>query len=420
MKILIYGLNFAPEPTGIGKYTGEFANWLAEHGHVVEVLCGQPHYPQWQLQPGFSNNYRVERPRPNLTIRRIPHYIPGVAELSARARIRLETTFNLGALRWWLPVLFARPRFDLVVTICPPTQTVGLPWIYSKLRGVPWLLWIQDFQLDAAIKLGMLRGSRLARALYGLERFFITRASYVASISGPMCRLAIAKGAAPAQVIELPNWSNIELIDPKRRDLDYRNEMGLSEQDFVVVYSGAMGEKQGLGLILESAEALKSTRQIRFIIAGDGPARAGLEADAAQRGLDNVKFIGVQPLAAFLSLLAISDVQLVIQKEAAADLVMPSKLTNILAAGRVCIATAPPGSAIADVLERAQAGIVVMPDQAEGLTSAIRQLLDQPSLRESMGRNARKYAEAFLDRDAILRRLIERLESEFSAIRTNK
>ena len=56
LKILIYGINFAPELTGVGKYTGEMAAWLAAAGHEVRVITAPPYYPDWNVGDGHRGD----------------------------------------------------------------------------------------------------------------------------------------------------------------------------------------------------------------------------------------------------------------------------------------------------------------------------------------------------------------------------
>ncbi len=95
---------------------------------------------------------------------------------------------------------------------------------------------------------------------------------------------------------------------------------------------------------------------------------------------------------------------MVVQRREAADLVMPSKLTNILAAGRPSVATADPGTEIYKVLNGHQCGITVPPDSVTDLATGIVELADNTEMREQLGQNARRYAERYLDKDAILSR----------------
>src|ERR1700748_3977812 len=63
MKIILLSMNFAPELTGIGKYSGEMADELVRRGHEVTVVCAPPYYPKWDLSAGYSNQaYTREQP----------------------------------------------------------------------------------------------------------------------------------------------------------------------------------------------------------------------------------------------------------------------------------------------------------------------------------------------------------------------
>lgn len=61
MRILVYGINYSPELTGIGKYTGEMVEWMAGQGHEVRVVTAPPYYPQWQVGEHYSSGAIVEK-----------------------------------------------------------------------------------------------------------------------------------------------------------------------------------------------------------------------------------------------------------------------------------------------------------------------------------------------------------------------
>jgi colanic acid biosynthesis glycosyl transferase WcaI len=165
-----------------------------------------------------------------------------------------------------------------------------------------------------------------------------------------------------------------------------------------------MGEKQGLDLVLDVADRLRERAEIQFAMVGEGAARDRLERMARQRRLDNVHFFPLQPLERLPLMLAAGDIHLVVQRREAADLVMPSKLTNILAARRPSVATADPGTEIYKVLNEHQCGITTTPDSATELAAGIVELADDAEMREQLGQNARRYAERYLDKDEILSR----------------
>src|SRR5699024_2439849 len=250
MKVVVYGLNYAPEPTGTGRYTGEMSAWLVSRGHGVSVICGMPHYPQWRLDPSYMHGRCCVEDLSGARAQRASRYVPAGDRLRARARIRLETTFTLSAMRYWVPRFFCRNKPDLVIAVTPPMQAGLWPLLYSWIRRVPWVLHVQDLQVDAAVRLGMLKAGLFGRLLYAVEGFLLRHATRVSTITEPM-RSRIADKGVPAERTWLcPNWSDIAAIRPGARVNAFRYELGLSEEALVVLYAGNMGEKQGLEVVL--------------------------------------------------------------------------------------------------------------------------------------------------------------------------
>lgn len=411
MNILIYGLNYAPEPTGIGKYTGEMAEWLAAQGHEVEVICGLPHYPQWQVAADYEGFRFRSETRAGVRVHRARHYVPAADRLMARTRIFLETSFTWGAARFWLPRFFSRQKPDVVITVMPPMQIGVWPLLYNWVRGVPWVLHVQDLQLDAALRLGMLPGGALGRMLYRIEAFLLCHATRVSTITEAMRQRVIEKGVPPKHTWLFPNWADIEAVRPGPRENDFRKEFNIDPETVLVLYAGGMGEKQGLELVLEAARRCADEPRLQFLMAGAGGAQSRLERQAAAMGLQNLRFLPVQPVERLAEMLAAGDIHLVVQRQNAADLVMPSKLTNIFAAGRPCVATADPGTALHDAVAGANTGLTTTPGDSAALAEAILRLARDPERRESCGYNARAYAERILDKNHILARFEEDLGS---------
>lgn len=402
MKLLIYSLNYAPEPTGTGKYSGEMAAWFAARGHTVEVICGLPHYPQWKLDAAYADGRSRAERLDGVRVLRAAHFVPAADALGARARIRLETGFTLSAARYWLPKFFSRTKPDAVIAVMPPLQIGVWPLLYGWVRRVPWVLHVQDLQVDAALRLNMLPGGMFGRMLYGVESFLLRRATRVSTITEAMRQRVIAKGAADERAWLFPNWADIVSVRPAERDNAFRAELGFGPETLLVLYAGNIGEKQGLESVLEAADRLSDLKNIQFLMVGSGAARTRLEQRAQVLGLDNLRFLPVQPLEKLPALLAAGDIHLVVQRRDAADLVMPSKLTNILAAGRPCVATTEPGTALAEVIEGHGTGLVTPPEDSAALSEAIAVLAADVALRARYGEAARDYAERCLDRDSIL------------------
>jgi colanic acid biosynthesis glycosyl transferase WcaI len=173
-----------------------------------------------------------------------------------------------------------------------------------------------------------------------------------------------------------------------------------------VLYAGSLGSKQGIELLAEAARLRVCSHNIHFVFCGNGPSRASL-MDACTR-LGNTHFLDLQPAERLNELLGMADIHVLPQRADAADLVMPSKLGGMLASGRAVIVTAHAGTALSEAVWGR--GVVVEPGDAAALADAIEQLSMSPDTRELLGSAGRRFAEAELDRNAILQRLEEELQ----------
>ena len=404
MRILIASQNYAPEPTGIGKYSGEMAAWFAGRGHDVHVIAAVPHYPHWRVPASFDGTGFSTRLEEGVTVHRVPVRLPTSGQVTTRARIALETSFSLASTRWWLPRLFGRSRPDVIVAVSPPTQTLVWPLAYAKLRRVPVIAHFQDLQVDAAVDLGMIRGATAKRILLRAEAGLLAQAQHVTTISNAMLERVRAKGVAAARSTLFPNWSNLEAVRPMPPDQSIRSRLGASAEDVLFIYSGNLGEKQGLEVVLSAARRLLAHPGVKVAIVGAGANRRSLEASARRMGAANVGFHDLFAAADLGRLLSAADVHLVVQRREAADLVMPSKLTNILASGRACIATADDETELGHVVRTSGCGILVAPEDADALSMGMLALARDPVRRARCGDAARRYAESHLDHEAVLRR----------------
>ncbi len=407
MRLLIHGMNYAPELVGIGRYTGELGAYLASRGHRVTVLAAAPYYPQWRVQ----DDYRPQRWRrewlDGVEVLRAPQYVP--ARVTGQGRLLQEISFTTSCLYWWLTGLLRQP-WDAVVAVCPPMTSGLVPGLVCRRRGIPLVIHVQDLQLDAARELGILSQPVLLHGLAELERRLFRRAQAVTTISRSMADRLETKGVAAARLHLLPNWADLDNIRPGPRHNAIRRELGLTSE-IVVLYAGSLGEKQGVEVVLQAAALTRDDSSLRYLVAGEGAARERLKWRAKNLGLDNLLFLPLQSSSRFPALLAAADIHLVVQRQQAADLVMPSKLPNIMAAGRPFIATTAAGTELGRVTNESRAGLLAPPEDAGSLAQAIRRLAADSGLRERLSVQARQYAEAHWSREQLLRQWEELLLS---------
>jgi colanic acid biosynthesis glycosyl transferase WcaI len=403
MRLLLLGINYAPELTGIGKYTSEMAEWLTAHGHAVQVVTAPPYYPAWRIGEGYSA-WRYQRELlAGVCVWRCPLWVP--LEQSGLKRVLHLASFALSTLPivlWqglkWRPdvVWVAEPAFF---------STVGA-WLAARLGGSRAWLHVQDFEIDAAFDLGLLPPGWLRRNIAVLERWIMRRFDRVSTISERMLEQLETKGVEVPRRFLFPNWVDTELIHPLCDPSPLRAELHLPPDAIVALYAGNMGEKQGLEIVIEAARALSDQRTIRFVLCGDGAARARLRRLAD--GLANVCFLPLQPGDRLNALLNLADIHLLPQRADAADLVMPSKLAGMLASGRPVVTTAHRCTQIARAVTGC--GIVTPPGESETFAQAILHLATHPAERIRLGQAARAFALAHWRREEILRRFEEEVE----------
>lgn len=401
-RLLLIGGNFAPELTGIGKYNGEMIRWLADNGYDCTVITSFPHYPQWKIQPPYRKSrywFRKETAdNNNITVYRCPQYIP--AHPSGKKRLLMDFSFALSVTVKLLQQLFTR-RIDIVVVVAPPFHLGLLAMLYKKVRGARFLYHIQDLQIEAARDLNMLSSPFLIRSLLRLERYILRHADIVSSISDGMMKKVQEKTGR--QVAFLPNWVDVTFFHPLKNREQIKTAYGFAVADKIILYAGAIGEKQGLEAILQVAGMMKSDVHVKFLICGAGPYREQLRQQVARLELDNVYFRDPEPFDRFNQLLNMADVHLVIQKAGAGDLVMPSKLTTILAVGGLAVVTANEHTSLHSIVKENNIGIVTDAENPEALKEGICLAINKT--QEHITRNAREYALNYLAIDKIMSRL---------------
>jgi colanic acid biosynthesis glycosyl transferase WcaI len=407
-RILLLGYNFHPEPTGIGKYTGEMVYWLAQQGYACTVITAYPYYPYWKVQEPyrqtrfwFTTEKQVFASGGSLVVYRCPMYVP--AQPSGLKRILLDLTFLASALVKLLPLLPGR-KGDLVCTVVPSFQFGLLGVFYKKMCKARFLYHIQDMQIEIARDLKMIKSGRIINFLFQLEKYILNQADVISSISEGMVRKIKAK--ARKEVFLFPNWTDTKQFFPLPDRTTLKEKFGFASTDRILLYSGAIGEKQGLEAILQAADHFKCQPNWKFVICGSGPYKAILQSLKERLQLSNVIFLPLQPVEQFNLFLNVADVHLIIQKANTCDLVMPSKLTTVLAVGGLALITADKGTCLYDLVEKYKMGILVDAENQENLNEGIQVALLGENT-ESITANARAYAENHLEIESVMKTFVD-------------
>jgi len=396
MRVAMLGINYWPEETGIAVFNTGRCEYLAARGHDVTMYTGFPYYPRWRIDDRDRGRIFRREARNGVKILRSYLYVP--RRVTTLRRIVHEASFVASScLR-----AMAGSRPDVFVTVSPPLGLALTSILLSRAWRRPYVYHVPDLQPDAAVDLGMLPKGPMVRLLYGLERLAYRNAALVTTLTPAMRARIVSKGIPAERVMLFPDWCETELFELPLEDggREARSRFGLDGR-FLVVHVGNMGVKQGLDVVLDAAERTRSHPDILYLLVGDGAVRPGLVDGVARRGLDNVRILPLQPLPIFRELLSAIDVTLVTQQRVVADIVFPSKMLTLLAAGRPVVASVSPGSEVARVVTEARAGLVVPPEDPAALAEAVLKLRGEER-RRSMSARGREHARAHWDREKIL------------------
>ena len=397
MRILIFDINYAPELTGVGKYTGEVGAWLVRQEHEVEVITAMPYYPEWRVHPAYTGAGWFTEVIDGANVHRCPFYVP--RKVTSVSRVLHELSFQLSSLPYWIRLWNAKP-FDAIICIVPPFHAGLLPVLFAKMTKIPLWLHLQDLQIDMAKELRMFKNQWFIKFLFSIEAYILKQATVVSTISEGMIRKLNEKEVLDHPPLLFPNWVDESVIRPLPRSASLRTELCLRDTDKVVLYAGSLGEKQGLELIIDAARHFVTEPTVKFLLVGSGGGKERLQDLVRENHLPNVFFHPLQPYEKLAALLATPDIHLVLQKKSASDLVLPSKLTGILAAGGCALVSAMPGTTLYDIIQTNQMGLLIEPESADALIKGIDKALrtDLSSYRK----NARHYAQQHLSKESIL------------------
>ncbi len=388
MRILVWGINYAPELTGIAPYNTALCQFLQARGHRVRMVTTFAYYPAWRKAlEDRGRLYRTDT-LAGVAVHRCWHYVP--RRPSVLKRVLHEASFVGGSLARVLTL----PRPDVVVVVSPPLLLGAAAWLVSRCWRRPFLFHVQDLQPDAAVGLGMLQPSLVTRWLYRLEALAYRKASRVSGISEGMVSAFRRKGVPPDKCLYFPNGVRLPAATPPPAWGGFRLRQQLGADDFLAVYSGNLGVKQGLEVLVEAAARTRNP-QLRVIVCGDGADRHRLAARVAALRLRNLTLLPLQPEARFQELLEDTDVSVITQQHGAGGAFFPSKLLASLAHGKPILAVADDASELTRALKAGGFGVQVSPGDPAGLAERLDELAGAPARLLGYGRAGRRFVRQF-------------------------
>jgi colanic acid biosynthesis glycosyl transferase WcaI len=373
LKIQLWSIYYDPVPTGIGPITTVWARAMRERGHEVEVVTAHPHYPtaMW----GRSRLPR-RRLRDGIEVLELPLM---VGRATRGQRLRQEVSFAVSqALA--APAL-ATP--DVVVAVSPSFPALAPAMVNARLKGIPWVLWLQDILPDGAVSTELLRTGPLLSAARWLEAKAYRESSAIVAISRAFRTNLEQKGVAPERVSVVYNPATREL---RTADSVTRER----ERPARVLSMGNVGLSQGLPQVVKAFEASDHEPiNACLVIAGHGVALEDVRRAVATDRVEVPGLLSEDELDRELDRAAVG---LVTQRADITEFNLPSKLMTFMARGIPVVASVDPRSEAARLIEASGAGWVTDNHELSELPKTLRRVLADPAARRRAGAAGARFA----------------------------
>lgn len=387
MRIAMISQWYDPEQ-GSAIMSGTIARALTDRGHEVQVVTGFPNYPDGRLYPGYRIRPYQQEQLQGVTVHRAPLYVSHDLNPRRRATNYLSYAVSASAI-----AVTRLGKVDATLVHSTPA-TVAIPALALRaLRRTPYVVHVQDLWPQTVTASGFLSDGQHRRVERVLHRFcdaVYRHAASIAVTSPGMADLIAARGVESRKISVIPNWADERHFRPVTPSAEMVNELG-PFRPFTVMYAGAMGEVQALDVLIDAATILREHGDIGFLLVGGGVSEQSLKARASHAQLDNVRFIGHQPVERMADVLALGDAQVISLRDLPIfRSTLPSKIQATLAAGRPIIGVLA-GDA-ADLIRDSGAGLATTPGSAVELAEAILKAAAMPAEeRRAWGDRGRGY-----------------------------
>lgn len=386
MKILLLSAYFPPDTGSASHLFYELGSELVKRGHEVKVVTSFPSYHPTGDLSKYRGKIFMKEDKEGIEVLRIkvpqfPRHIP-----FARALWQFSLAF-----------LFIFPSLRIkeidVILVYSPPLTLGITaWILSRLKNAKFILNVQDLFPQSVIDLGILKNKLLIKFFEAMEKFVYKKADFITVHSEGNKEHVVKKGKEPDRVFVIPNWVDIEFLKPNDKNNEFSKKYNLDGK-FIVSFAGVLGYSQDIDIILEAAKKLEEYEDIIFIIVGDGVEKPRLVKKAEDMKLKNVRFLPMQPRHIYPQVIQSSDISLATLHSFVKTPVVPSKILSIMAIGKPVIAAMDLNGDAPKLIEEAKCGFAIPPEDSDLLAEKILELYKNKKLRETLGRNGRRYAE---------------------------
>lgn len=399
MNILFLSHYFPPEVNAPATRTYEHCKEWVKQGHNVTVVSCVPHHPMGKAYPGYKNRFYHVEEKDGIRAIKIWTYITANEGF-------LKRTWNY-VFYMLMAILVAPflPKADVVISTSPQFFNGLAGYFVARMKRAKWILEIRDLWPESILAVGAIKNQKVIRVLEWLERFAYRKADYVIPVTKAFRKHILAHGGREDRIEVIRNGVDLKLFEPQARDDEFAKELGL-EDKFIASYVGTHGMAHGLQTIIEAAELLKDEPDIAFMMIGAGADKARLCEMVKERQLSNVHMFDQMAKDKMPQVWSVSDASLVLLRKLDLFLtVIPSKIFESMAMETPIIMGVQGESQ--EIIETAESGITIEPENAQQLADAVRALYSDAKLRRKLGQSGRQYVADNFDRTDLARQYLD-------------
>ena len=404
MRILFFSHYFPPEVNAPAVRTYEHCREWVRQGHEVHVVTCIPNHPQGRVYEGYDPSLATQREEMDgVQVHRVWTYIAPNKGFLRRTLDYMSYMFSAAL------VSLRLPRPDVIVATSPQFFCACAGFLASKIKRAPWVFELRDLWPESIVAVGAIRNPLVIGALEAIELFLYDDSEHIVSVTKAFRKNLVGRGVDSNRVEVVTNGIDPNMWGGLTKEAA-RAELDLPEDQFIASYIGTHGMAHNLETLLGAAEALRDEEEIHFITAGDGAEFENLKQLRREKGLDNVTMLGQVPREQARLYLHASDASLVLLRDS--DLfktVIPSKIFEAMAAGNPVLLGVD-GEARA-IVEDAQAGVFIEPENAEELARTTLRLKESPERCQELGQNGREAVRKRFDRKKLANKMLNCLQS---------
>ncbi len=397
MRILfLHQFVFGKDQPGISKQV-EMLKYLAKFGHETRVISGFfSHITRKRIEK-YKGKYFCREVIEGIEIIRVPSFFN-------------LTSFSRKAINYFIFMLMAvvgglaSGPYDVIFASSPPLPVGIAGYILGRLKRVPFVLEIRDLQPEDLVEEGNLKPGLIYYLLWNITSFLYRKASKIVGNTQGICERIVDRGIEQNKVELITNAADVEIfLSSKSKGDSFRKEIGLNDQ-FFTIYAGGHGMVNSLETIIEAARYLREYNDIFFIFVGDGEKKEDLIRMKEKYQLKNVVFVPPQPKNRMPEIFASADVAIVTLKNVRVyEGALPNKLFDSMASGLPVVLAI--GGEAKRLIEEAQGGIAVEPENPQALARAVLSLYQERALAKDMGKKGQEYVVKHYSRREIAQKL---------------